>query len=107
MSLARGRPESEGEVVVLESIVAAIRGEIGLLPFELTIWRGDRRVVRSLGGWVADGTVHDQFIQLTEGVVAHEDLAPVERAMSATVRRRAADRAALSVGAAGGGAGGP
>ena len=102
MSLARGRPESEGEVVVLESVAAAIRVEIALLPFELTIWRGDRRVVRSLGGWVADGTVHDQFIQLTEGVVAHEDLAPVERAMSATVRRRAADRVSLAIGLSGG-----
>ena len=32
MSLARGRPESEGEVVVLESVAAAIRVEIGAAP---------------------------------------------------------------------------
>jgi alpha-glucosidase (family GH31 glycosyl hydrolase) len=111
MSLGRDRAESEGDVVVLESAApaapasrqaGALRVEIGLRPFELTVWRGERRLVRALGGWVAEGTVHDHFIQLTEGVVAHEDLAPVERILSATVRRRAADRASLSVGLRGG-----
>ena len=90
----------EGDVVVLES--GAIRIEIALRPFELTIWRGERRLVRSLGGWVADGTVHDHFIQLTEGVVAHEDLAPVERILSAVVRQRAEDHVSMSVGLGGG-----
>lgn len=80
----------------------AIRVEIVLRPFDLTIWRGDRRLVRSLGGWVAEGTVHDHFIQLTEGVVAHEDLAPVERVLSALVRQRSADRVSLSIGLSGG-----
>src|SRR5689334_19863153 len=61
-------------------------------PFALTIRRGRRRLVRSLGAWVADGTVHDHFIQLTEGVVAHEDLAPVERAVSASVETSSEDR---------------
>ena len=100
MSLAPGPRDGDGDLVVLGS--GALRVEIALLPFEVTVWRGERRLVRSLGAWVADGTVHDHFIQLTEGVVAHEELAPVERALSAVVRRRAADRVSLSVGLSGG-----
>ena len=100
MSLAPGRPDGDGDLVVLRA--GTLRVEITLLPFEVTVWRGERRLVRSLGAWVADGTVHDHFIQLTEGVVAHEELAPIERALSATVRRRAADRVSLSVGLSGG-----
>ena len=79
-----------------------LRVEIALRPFELTVHRGDRRLVRSLGAWVADGTVHDHFIPLTEGVVAHEDLAPVERARAAVVRRCSADRAMLALSLSGG-----
>src|SRR5690348_8742839 len=71
--------------------------EIALRPFELTIRRGDRRLIRSLGAWVADGTVHDHFIQLTEGVVAHEELAPVERAVAAEVRGRGERRVTLAL----------
>jgi alpha-glucosidase (family GH31 glycosyl hydrolase) len=100
MSLTPGRPDGAGDLVVLRA--GALRVEIALLPFALTIWRAERRLVRSLGAWVADGTVHDHFIQLTEGVVAHEELAPIERALSATVRRRAGDRVSLSVGLSGG-----
>ncbi|HYB31416.1 MAG TPA: TIM-barrel domain-containing protein [Solirubrobacteraceae bacterium] len=100
MSLATARSDMDGDVVALRR--GAIRVEIALRPFELTLYRGERRLVRSLGGWVAEGTVHDHFIQLTEGVVAHEDLAPVERVLSASVRRRAGDRVWLSVGLSGG-----
>ena len=75
MSLPSAR---SGDAVVLER--GALQVEIALRPLELTIRRGERRLVRSLGAWVADGTVHDHFIQLTEGVVAREKLAPVERA---------------------------
>ena len=42
--------------------------EIALRPFELTVRRAGRRLLRSMGAWVADGTVHDHFIQFTEGV---------------------------------------
>ena len=100
MPLARDQPEPAGDAVTLRS--GAIRVEIVLRPFELTIWRGERRLVRSLGGWAAEGTMHDHFIQLTEGVVAHEHLAPVERASAASVRRRSADRASLSIALSGG-----
>ena len=44
---------------------------------------GGRRVVREGGVRVWDGVVHDQFIPLTEGVVAHEEREPPEVAASA------------------------
>jgi hypothetical protein len=57
--------------------------EVTPRPFELTVRRAERRLIRSLGAWVAEGTVHDHFIQITEGVVAREELAPAERAPTA------------------------
>jgi alpha-glucosidase (family GH31 glycosyl hydrolase) len=80
----------------------ALRVEVALRPFEVTVRRGNRRIMRELGAWVAEGTVHDQFIQLTEGVVAREDLSVPERALSATVRRRSADGVTLALELGGG-----
>jgi hypothetical protein len=85
----------DADTLVLER--GPLRVEIALRPFELTVRRGGRRLVRSMGAWVADGTVHDHFIQLTEGVVAAEELAPLERAAAARVQRLAADRVLLAV----------
>ena len=85
----------DADTLVLER--GPLRVEIALRPFELTVRRGGRRLVRSMGAWVADGTVHDHFIQLTEGVVAAEELAPLERAVAARVQRLAADRVLLAV----------
>ena len=56
------------DTVVLER--GSLRVEIALRPFEMSVHRGAHRLVRSMGAWVAEGTVHDHFIQLTEGVVA-------------------------------------
>ena len=86
---------ADAETVVLDR--GRLRVEIALRPLELTVRRDGRRLVRSMGAWVAEGTVHDHFIQLTEGVVAFEDLAPLERAVAARVRRLAADRVILAV----------
>src|SRR6516165_8844881 len=80
----------------------ALRVEVALRPFEVTVRRGNRRILRDFGAWVAEGTVHDQFIQLTEGVVAREDLSEPERARSATVRRRSADGVTLALELSGG-----
>ena len=44
--------------------------------------------------WVADGTVHDQFIQFTEGVVAREQRAPA-RARAARARDRGATQSSV------------
>jgi alpha-glucosidase (family GH31 glycosyl hydrolase) len=98
---SRVMPSDGGSVFVDAEVVVLRRGplrvEIAIRPLELTVFRGGRRLVRSLGGWVAEGTVHDHFIQLTEGVLAHEELAPHERAVSGTVEGCARDRAMLSV----------
>ncbi len=63
----------------------SLRVELTLRPFSFTVRRAGRRLLRSAGLWVADGTVADQFIGLTEGVIAHEDRAPAERALQARV----------------------
>jgi alpha-glucosidase (family GH31 glycosyl hydrolase) len=88
-----------GDIVIWRG---SLRVEIALRPFELTLYRGERRLIRSLGAWVAEGTVHDHFIQLTEGVVAREELAPRERAVSASVNRWVEDGTSLSVELSGG-----
>src|ERR1019366_4047770 len=59
-----------------------LRVEITLRPFAFTVRRAGRRLLRSGGVWVADGTVHDHFVALTEGVLANEDRSPLERAAS-------------------------
>ena len=56
-----------------------------LCPFELTIDRARRRLWRGGSVWVADGVCGDRFIPLTEGVVAHEELGPLDRVRRATV----------------------
>jgi alpha-glucosidase (family GH31 glycosyl hydrolase) len=66
--------------------------EVTLRPFAITLRRAGRRLLRNASAWVAEGTVHDHFVQFTEGVVAAEELAPRERA----VRARVLDDAALA-----------
>lgn len=56
-----------------------------LRPFAITVRRGRRDLLRDAGVWVAAGTVHDQFISLTEGVIAREELDFAERVITATV----------------------
>ena len=51
------------------------------------------------GAWVAEGIVRDQFIRLTEGIIAHEDLAPPEPAQYAEGAARTATSAELLLGA--------
>jgi alpha-glucosidase (family GH31 glycosyl hydrolase) len=52
---------------------AALEVEIGIVPFGLTVRRGGRRLVGPVAARVCDGEVADHFVQLTEGVLAHED----------------------------------
>jgi alpha-glucosidase (family GH31 glycosyl hydrolase) len=51
----------------------ALRVTVHLDPFAIEVRRG-RRLIRSLGLWTAAGQARDQFIQLTEGVIAAEEL---------------------------------
>jgi alpha-glucosidase (family GH31 glycosyl hydrolase) len=62
-----------------------LRVEVSLRPFSMTLTRAFRVLLPDATVWVADGVVHDRFIPLTEGVVAHEELAPAEWAEAAYV----------------------
>jgi alpha-glucosidase (family GH31 glycosyl hydrolase) len=64
--------------------------EICTRPFSFTIRRDGRSVLRAGGAWVTDGVVRDQFVQLTEGVIAHEDRAPAQRAQHALLMQSSA-----------------
>ena len=68
-----------------------LRVEIATHPFAFTVRRNGRRLLRAAGVWVAEGTVNDEFISFTEGVIAHEELAPHERAQRAVVIADAGD----------------
>src|SRR5258706_10810207 len=72
---------SSSEEVVLAR--GELRVELALRPFAITVRRAGRRLIRAGGIWVAEGTIEDKFVQWTEGVVAHEDLSPPERALRA------------------------
>ncbi len=67
---------STGERVVLQE--GDLEIEVVLRPFSFTIRRAGRRLLRHAGVWAAEGTVGDQFIPLTEGVIAYESLATAE-----------------------------
>jgi alpha-D-xyloside xylohydrolase len=62
-----------------------LRIELTLRPFQFTVRRAGRRLMRAGGAWVAEGTVHDHFVQFTEGVVTREDLGFHENALRASV----------------------
>ena len=79
-----------------------LRIEISLRPFSFALRRAGRRLLRSAGLWVADGKINDQFVQLTEGVIANEELAPAERAGHAQVRRQTQTSVTLGVALHGG-----
>jgi alpha-glucosidase (family GH31 glycosyl hydrolase) len=73
----------DGEQLLLEH--GLLRVEITPRPFAFTVRRDGRRLLRDGGAWVADGTVQDRFVHLTEGMIAHEELAPLEPARYAEV----------------------
>ncbi len=81
--------------VVLEH--GLVRVELELRPFGMTVRRGGRRLAANVGFWVADGVCHDVFIQLTEGVIAHEDLAVPEQAVRARLVGRRPNGVSLAV----------
>jgi hypothetical protein len=76
--------------------------EITMRPFSFTIRRAGRSLVRAAGVWVVEGAVEDQFIQLTEGVIAQEDCAPAERSLHAVLADECRDGVVLEVSLEGG-----
>src|ERR1700742_4910385 len=67
--------------------VGRLRAEVSLRPFASTIRRDGRRLLRAGGAWLAEGEVRDQFVQFTEGVIAHEERTPAQRARRAILMR--------------------
>ncbi|MBN1527939.1 MAG: glycoside hydrolase family 31 protein [Thermoleophilaceae bacterium] len=59
------------EPLVLER--GPVRVTVRLDPFGIEVRRG-RRLIRELRAWAAAGESRDQFVQLTEGVIAAEEL---------------------------------
>ena len=82
------------EVVMVRGL---LRIEIAQRPFALTVRRAGRRLLRAGGVWVADGTIHDRFVQLTEGVMPREERAPPERGLRAAAIARLDDGVELIV----------
>jgi hypothetical protein len=75
--MATGRTAEGWKKGVMPEAIAFERGAlhvtVQLDPFAIEVRRG-RRLIRSLGLWAAAGQARDQFIQLTEGVIAAEEL---------------------------------
>jgi len=96
-----------GDAVVLR--LGALSIEVQLRPFSFTVRRAGRRLLRHAAVWAVQGAINDQFIPLTEGVVAHESLATLEDivevldvardelALSLAVRLRGGREAELSI----------
>ncbi len=91
------------ESAVLER--GAVRLEIGLHPLRVDVRRLTprdggakwRRLLRGVHVWAADGEVHDRFLQITEGVMAREELGFPERAVTASVAERLDDGVVLAL----------
>jgi alpha-glucosidase (family GH31 glycosyl hydrolase) len=60
-----------------------VQAEVSLRPFGVTIRRAGRRLLGPLGVALYDGAFDDHFVQLTEGMLAQEELGDPVRAVSA------------------------
>jgi alpha-glucosidase (family GH31 glycosyl hydrolase) len=82
-------PPRRVRVSATDETVAVERGEVAvrvrLRPFELSVHRANRPLLRGGALWAADGVVKDHFIPVTEGVLAHEELRPSDRSRQAAV----------------------
>ena len=87
--------EAHYETVTVDRGELAV--EVCLRPFAFTLARAGRELLRRGTVWASEGVVHDHFIALTEGVVAHEDLLEPELAKRARVRRELEDGLELAV----------
>jgi alpha-glucosidase (family GH31 glycosyl hydrolase) len=57
----------------------SVRIGVRLDPLTLDVTRGGTAVISGARPWLADGVVRDRFVQITEGVLADEDLGPALR----------------------------
>jgi hypothetical protein len=80
--------------------------EIASAPLEITVRRDGRRLVGPIVPYARDGEIEDQFIQLTEGVIAHETLGdPLDLDLDVQIVLPAPDRVVLELRAPPGGQG--
>jgi hypothetical protein len=56
-----------------------VRVTVRLDPLDLDVARAGATVLAGIRPWLADGIVRDRFVQITEGVIAAEDLGPIVR----------------------------
>jgi hypothetical protein len=75
----------------------ALTVELELAPLTLTVRRRGRRVAGPIVVRVRDGAIQDQWIQWTEGVVAHEELGDAIAAAQADPARVGTGRVRLAL----------
>lgn len=75
----------------------ALELEVKLHPLRIHLRSGGRRLLRGLHVWACDGTVHDRFLQLTEGVIPRETRGFPERAVAASVAESLSDGIVLAL----------
>ena len=79
--------------IVLER--GAVSAEVRLDPLRVDVRRDGRRLLRSARAFAVATAVQDRFVQVTEGVIAHEEHGPREYVATAEVRTRTASRLTL------------
>ena len=62
-----------------------LRLEVRLRPLSIELRRDGRPLLTDVSVWASEGTVHDRFVQVTEGLVAREELGFPERPVEAEV----------------------
>ena len=62
-----------------------LRLEVRLRPLAIELRRDGRPLLAGLSVWACEGTVHDRFVQVTEGLIAREELGFPERPVDAEV----------------------
>ncbi len=75
--------DASGSPSVVELTSGVISVEVALEDLRIDIRRAGQPLLAGVRAWAADGVVHDQFVQLTEGVIAHEDIEPPARLCTA------------------------
>lgn len=88
-------------VVAARERVVLSRGtlelEVKLHPLRIHLRESGRRLLRGLHVWACEGTVHDRFLPLTEGVIPREARSFPERAVHASVAESLSDGVVLAL----------
>ena len=62
-----------------------LRLEVRLRPLGIDLARHGRTLLSGLSAWGCEGTVHDRFVRVTEGLIAREELGFPERSVDAEI----------------------